>query len=198
MSFTPRPSVLPEWALVTQYDGINGEPSVVNPPMEKKIVGWVRGEKPNRQYWNWFQQRVSEWIAYFDDNLDFDADFLVPVWTGLTNQPVENTFYYSRNGDKVFFSCHITWAGNAEATPLIMTNLPFVAKNPPQLLQSVHVSRGSGPTNAGGGIISALISGGSTDLRIWEESQSTGLGTGLIASEIGQLIISGFYFIEDI
>ena len=194
----PKPTVLPEWALDDVQNGINGQWNVIEPPTEKKLTGWVYKEKPNRQYWNWFQRQTSLWIAYFNDNLDFDSDTLVPVWLGLTNQPTTNYFYYSKEGDRVYFTCHITWAGNVDITPLIMTNLPFVSKNQVGLLQSIHVTRGSGPTNAGDGVISALIDSNSQNLRIWKEDIATGLGSDLVASTIGQLIISGFYFIENI
>ncbi len=195
---TPKPSVLPEWAMDDVQNGISGQYNVVEPPTEKKLVGWNYLEKPNRQYWNWFQRQVSLWIAYFNDNLDFDSDTLVPVWTGLTTQPSTNSFYYSKEGDRVYFSCHIIWAGNADVTPLTMTNLPYPAKNQVGLIQSVHVSRGSGPTNADGTVISALIDGNTTNMRIWAENPATGLGTDLVASVVGQLIISGFYFIEPV
>lgn len=194
---TPKPSVLPEWALDDVQDGITGQYNVVEPPTEKKLVGWNYQEKPNRQYWNWFQRQCSLWIAYLNDNLDFDADTVVPTWTGLTNQPTTNYFYYSKIGDRINFSCHIIWAGNADVTDLIMTNLPYTAKNSVGLLQAVHVSRGAGPTNAGDGVISALIDAGTTNMRIWKEDPATGLGTNLVASSIGQLIISGSYFIEE-
>lgn len=192
----PKPTVLPDWALDDVIDPISGQYNVVEPPTEKKLVGWNYLEKPNRQYWNWFQRQVSLWIAYFNENLDFDADTIVPVWTGLTNQPSVNYFYYSKEGDRVYFSCHITWSGNAVATPLTMTNLPFTVKNQLGLLQSAHVSRGSGPTNADGSVISVLFDAGTTNMRVWAEDPATGLGTDLIASAIGQLIITGFYFIE--
>lgn len=190
----PRPTVLPEWALDDVQDGISGQFNVVEPPLEKKLVGWDYQEKPNRQYWNWFQRQTSLWITYFAENLDFDADDIIPVWSGLTNQPTTNTFYFSKEGDRIYFQCNIIWSGNAVATPLTMTNLPYTAKNAG--LQSIHVSRGSGPTNPDGTIISALIDANSTQMRIWSEDPATGLGTELIASAIGQLVISGFYFIE--
>ena len=194
----PMPSELPEWATLDIQDPISGQYNVVTPPAEVKLEGWRLGEKPNRQWWNWFNRTVYDWINYFNANLDFSADTIVPTWTGLTTQPSTNYFYYKKIGDMVYFTCHIIWTGNADVTPLVMTNLPFLAKNAVGLIQSVHVSRGSGPTNADGTVISALINGNTSSLRIWAEDPATGLGTDLIASAIGQLIISGFYFIEPV
>lgn len=200
----PQPTELPEWATIDVQDPISGQYNVVTPPTEVKLEGWRIGEKPNRQWWNWFNRTVYDWINYFNANLDFSADTITPVWTGLTNQPNPNYFYYKKIGDMVYFTCHIIWAGNiVGAIPLTMTNLPFIAKNSPGLLQSIHVSRGVGATNADpvyadGKIISALINAGSTSLEIWYEKPADGLGGGLLASDVGQLIISGFYFIEPV
>ncbi len=196
---TPKPTVLPEWAMDDIQDDVSGQYNVVEPPTEKKLSGWNFLEKPDRQYWNWFQRQTSLWIAYFNDNLDFDADTIVPVWSGLTVQPATNYFYYSKEGDRCYFTCHINWAGNFVVTPLVMTNLPFTAKNSAGLIQSVHVSRGAGPDiMPDGTILSALIYANSNSLNIWAENASTGAGTAAVASEIGQLIISGFYFIEPV
>jgi len=197
----PKPALLPEWATGDKQDPVSGQFNVVEPPPEKKISGYLLGEKPNRQYLNWLFRTTNDWIAYFDSNLDFDSDTIVPVWTGLTNQPVINYFYYSKEGDRCYFSCHITWAGNVNPNPLVMTNLPFAGKNSAGFIQSVHVSRGAGPTNADGAyangkIISALIYANQTTLNLWGEKPADGLGSELVASAIGQLIISGFYFIE--
>lgn len=197
----PKPAVLPEWAVNNIPDPVSGQLNVVEPPLEKKLTGYLLGEKPNRQYMNWLFRTTNDWIAYFNDNLDFDSDTIVPVWTGLTNQPSVNYFYYSKEGDRVYFSCHIIWAGNVDVNPLVMTNLPFLGKNSPGLIQSVHVSRGVGPTNANpayadGKILSAFIYGNQTTLNVWGEKPADGIGSELVASNIGQLIISGFYFIE--
>ena len=200
MPFTPRPSVLPEWAMVIQNNGINGQPSVVNPPPEKKIVGWVYKEKPNRQYWNWFQRTVSQWIKYLDDNLDFTGDQFTPTWDGLDiGSLITNYGFYSREGDKCFFTIHVVWGANAATGNFNLTNLPFVSKNQPGFIQSIHCTRGSGPTLINKGIISGLINTNTTNMNVWQENPTTGLAQVVNDAEVqGQLIFSGFYFIEDI
>lgn len=200
MPFTPRPSVLPEWAMIIQNNGINGEPSVVEPPPEKKLVGWVFKEKPNRQYWNWFQRTVSQWIAYLDDNLDFTGDQFTPVWSNLdVGSLTTNYGFYSREGDKCFFTVHAIWGGNAFSGNFTLTNLPFLAKNQVGFIQSIHCTRGSGPTLAAKGIISGLINANTNVMDVWQENPTTGTGQVVNDAESqGQLIFSGFYFIEDI
>ena len=200
----PKPTVLPEWAMDDIPNGVDGQYNVVEPPTEKKLTGWNFIEKPNRQYWNWFQRQCSLWIAYFNENLDFTVDTLIPVWEGLTNQPNPNHFYYSKQGDKVFFNCNMTWGTNSNFTDaLVMTNLPYTAKNISGFPQSVHVSRGAGPTMEGltyadAKILSAFVDPGTTRMRIRYEKPSDGLGGDVIASVSGQLVISGFYFIENV
>ena len=61
----PEPTVLPEWAMQDVLNDVSGQYNVVEPPSEKKLEGWAFGEKPNRQWWNWFQRQCALWIAYF-------------------------------------------------------------------------------------------------------------------------------------
>lgn len=193
----PKPADIPFWATLDLQDAISGQYNVVQPTPEKIQAGYNLGEKPNRQYLNYQLRTLADWIAYFEDQLNFDQNNVVPIWTGLTNQPTTNYFYYSKIGDKVFFNCHIIWTGNISITPLIMTNLPYTSKNQTNFLQSIHVTRGAGPNVIPNGqIISALINDNSNSLRIWQEDATSGTGTDVIASASGQLIISGFYFIE--
>lgn len=194
----PRPTILPEWATDIEQNGINGQFNVIVPPPEKRRVGWVFKEKPNRQYWNWLHRTAGQWIAYFAENLDFDADLFIPNFSGLDPASINQIFgYYSIVGDKCFFTITLTWNGNATTGAFTVTNMPFTAKNVTGFLQSCHVTRGSGPTLVGSGIISGLINPNTTQMDIWSEDSSTGTGqTVSIAGNQGQLIISGFYFIE--
>lgn len=193
----PEP-VLPQWASQDVIDPLSGQYNVVEPPLEVKQEGWRLGEKPNRQWWNWFNRQTYECLAYLFDNLDFDADTIVPVWTGLTNQPTVNYFYYSKEGDRVYFTCHIIWAGNADSTnPLAMTNLPYAGKNAVGMLQMVPVLRGTGPTAPNNTLLGALVGAGGSTLQIYQNDLATGTGQNLVAKgNTGQLIITGFYFTD--
>lgn len=194
----PKPAKLPEWARLNVPDPVSGQNNVVEPPDEVKDEGWRLGEKPNRQWWNWFNRTVNDWITYFDENLDFDADNFVPAWTGLDIGSISQNYgYYSKEGDRVYFTIHTIWGGNANAGGLTITNMPYPAKNQAGIIQSCHVSRGVGPTLAGQGVISAIIGANSTTLVIWAENTATGTGANAnTAGSTGQLILTGFYFIE--
>ena len=61
-----KPVVLPQWASNDVQDPISQQWNVVEPPLEKKTDGWFLGEKPNRQWWNWFQRTVYDWILWLD------------------------------------------------------------------------------------------------------------------------------------
>lgn len=195
----PKPTVLPKWATDDQLSEVSGQYNVVEPPPEIKLSGWVFDKKPNRQWWNWLHRQTYLWLSYFDENLDFEADSLVPVWTGLTNQPSPNIFYYSKIGDRVSFSCNMIWAGNSDITnPLTMTNLPFPAKSLGGFVQAIHISRTGSPTIQNGTIISGLIDGATTILRIWQEDPATGICQNVTDGKlaVGNLTISGSYLTD--
>lgn len=59
-----KPIVYPQWASDDVQDPISQQYNVVEPPLEKKTDGWFLGEKPNRQWWNWFQRTVYDWILW--------------------------------------------------------------------------------------------------------------------------------------
>jgi hypothetical protein len=61
-----KPSVFPQWASNDVQDPISQQFNVVEPPLEKKTDGWFLGEKPNRQWWNWFQRTVYDWILWLN------------------------------------------------------------------------------------------------------------------------------------
>ena len=157
----PRPTVLPEWATEDREDPVSGQYNVVQPPPEKILEGWSLGEKPNRQWWNWYQRTAGDWIAYFAENLDFDSDTFILTWSGLDiGSLTTNQAFYSKEGDRLYFTIHVIWSGNTDAGLLQITNMPYDAKSTPGLLQAIHVSRGIGPTLPGKGVLSVLTGPG--------------------------------------
>jgi hypothetical protein len=62
-----RPTVLPEWASLDVLDPTSGQYNVVEPPTEVKENGWALGEKPNRQWWNWFQRHCYLWLQWLNE-----------------------------------------------------------------------------------------------------------------------------------
>lgn len=55
-----KPNNLPEWATDPAAD-------VTEPPAGKKAAGWVEGEKPPAQWFNWFFLLVYRWLAFLQD-----------------------------------------------------------------------------------------------------------------------------------
>lgn len=54
-----KPMQLPKWA-----DGAGA--AIVEPTEGQKDLGWVPGQKPPAQYFNWWKRLVYQWVAYLD------------------------------------------------------------------------------------------------------------------------------------
>lgn len=194
----PQPTELPEWATQDVQDPISGQYNVVTPPTEVKLEGWRLGEKPNRQWWNWFNRTVYDWINYFNANLDFTVNTFVPVWQNLDlGSILTNDGKYSIVGDKCYFTIHLDFTGNTATGPFKLTNLPFTVDA--GFLQSIHCSRGTRVTLPGQGVISGLVNPLTTVMDVWIEDLTAGQGQVVPnAGTGGQYIFSGFYFIEPV
>lgn len=112
-----KPSVFPQWASDNVQDPISQQFNVVEPPLEKKTDGWFLGEKPNRQWWNWFQRTVYDWILWLNQqeemNVTTDA-------TGVGLFPVNDALITIQAVDladstKFYWATGIKTAGNAPA-----------------------------------------------------------------------------------
>lgn len=63
----PRPSKLPEWALVESNDPTTGQPNISEPSTGIKNSGFTYNEKPPRQYFNWLFNTINKWVSYLDE-----------------------------------------------------------------------------------------------------------------------------------
>lgn len=61
-----KPSKLPEFALQLLH---NPGPSRVD-PVDLKDSGWLDGQKPPREYFNWLHWMYYEWLKYLDEEND--------------------------------------------------------------------------------------------------------------------------------
>lgn len=205
----PKPAKLPAWATEDKKDPITGQWNVVDPPDEKKEVGWLI-ERPVRNYMNWLFRTIHDWIKYFDDNLDLESALFTPIWTGIDPLTItSNKGFFDRDGDLCNFAIETIWSGNLTVDAMSITNMPFASKNIIDFNQIVEVSRGRGPTIPGGAVpleLYALIQPGTTTLELRGEDLFTGLGSQIggglppgdafSAGSIGQLIITGSYYVE--
>lgn len=57
---TTRPKDLPEWATDPAAD-------IVEPTLGKKIIGWLTDEEPPAQFFNWWKNKVFQWLEYTED-----------------------------------------------------------------------------------------------------------------------------------
>lgn len=69
MPFT-KPDKLPELATLDVNNGILGAPNVQEPPTELKEEGWDFGQKPEREFFNWFGRYYYLWLGWFDQEVD--------------------------------------------------------------------------------------------------------------------------------
>lgn len=191
-----KPTVLPAWATDDVLDSTSGQYNVVEPPAEKKLNGWYLGEKPNRQWWNWFQRQSYLWIKYFNDQQSEAIGTFEPVINGLDGTyPVQSGFY-RLYGDVCFISITLAWNGNTVAAPVYISNLPFIGKNTALLNQPLNIVRGAS-TLVGDGTLAALVIANTTQMQILKNDPTTGTSTLLTdAGAAGQIFVSGNYFIQ--
>ena len=193
-----KPSNLPKWATEDKQDGIHGQWNVLVPPPEKQKIGYVYKEKPNRQYLNWLFRTIYDWIAYYNSKLDFSTKTLIPEWQGLDVIPSDSIFNYSVQGNICFFNCELSYGGNGDTSDLQIKNLPYYSNNLITLTQSVNVNRAGGPTLPLNHVISAFIEPTSNKLEFKQEDLTTGVTSNFKAQSAGHLLITGFYFIEEV
>src|SRR4051812_1478405 len=65
-----KPVSLPRWG--EDVAGVVG-PNEAEPLETKKDAGWVPGEEPPAEYFNWYKRLVYKWVAYLKDGI-FAAD----------------------------------------------------------------------------------------------------------------------------
>jgi hypothetical protein len=64
-----RPTVFPDIALNDVNNGLLGAPNVQEPPSDLKNDGWDYGQKPEREFFNWYGRVTNNWIKYLDETV---------------------------------------------------------------------------------------------------------------------------------
>jgi hypothetical protein len=64
-----RPTKLPLWASVDEIDPITGNPNKVEPPLQWKNSGVKHRQPVPRQYINYNNDLICDWIEYIDEQL---------------------------------------------------------------------------------------------------------------------------------
>lgn len=64
-----RPTKFPDWALTNVIDPTEQTPNVVEPPNEKKQVGWIPHEVVPNNWLNWIHKTSNDWLKYLDSKV---------------------------------------------------------------------------------------------------------------------------------
>jgi len=59
-----RPELYPDWATDTENNGSLNSPNKTQPTQNKLDKGWNFPEKPPRGEFNWWMNKVGEWVRY--------------------------------------------------------------------------------------------------------------------------------------
>jgi hypothetical protein len=62
-----RPTSFPRWGELVGQQGVPG-PNESTPSSGKMDIGWIPGEEPPAQYYNWYQRLVYDWLQWLDAN----------------------------------------------------------------------------------------------------------------------------------
>jgi hypothetical protein len=57
---------MPKPDTVLGWNPPDGPTTVVEPSSIKKLLGWLAGERPPAQFFNWFWKKTSQWVDYLD------------------------------------------------------------------------------------------------------------------------------------
>lgn len=84
-----RPTVFPDIALNDVNNGILGAPNVQEPPTGLKENGWDHGQKPEREFFNWYGRVTNNWLKYVDEGVTTILPALIAALTSRVTA-VEN------------------------------------------------------------------------------------------------------------
>jgi hypothetical protein len=99
-----KPTTLPEWAT-------SGSADITEPLLAEKQTGWIGGEAPPAQFFNWWMKLVYQWMTYVND-----LPNQVITWIGAQTFNAVTTFLAAISGTSATFSLTVT--GNS----LVATN----------------------------------------------------------------------------
>jgi hypothetical protein len=89
-----RPSKLPQFAINDINDLISGKPNVSEPSQSLKDTGWLRKQKPPRQYLNWLHRTTYNYLAWLESLIDSS----ITASSTIINQSLKTTDSPNFNG----------------------------------------------------------------------------------------------------
>ena len=162
----PKPTDLPRWA------NVSGD--IVEPTEDKKDVGWIAGEKPPAQFWNWLQKNIYDWLSYFDEAKELTLYF--PAAMGQVSGTL---------ADQIYTGAHAlpTNVGYTENDATFNFDIPLTpVLLPGDVITEITVYGAEG--NAGGEVYTAKVvsvatTGGPTQISTTKTSGTTGAETSI-------------------
>jgi hypothetical protein len=67
------------------YNGLLGAINVQEPPTDIKTDGWDYGQKPPREFFNWYGRVYNNWIKYIDERI-------TAILSSKTSEDADNLF----------------------------------------------------------------------------------------------------------
>ncbi len=76
-----KPDQLPIWADLDQVDPVSQSNNVLTPPPAWQSYGWIRGQFPPRNWFNWLGRYTYRWIKWLNQQ---ESQAVVTDGTGAT------------------------------------------------------------------------------------------------------------------
>jgi hypothetical protein len=74
-----KPTKLGEWAIAQA----NPAQDIIEPPQGLKNQGWLVGQRPPAQFWNWQEHNAYLWRKYLRDRVNLNQDIIITPVTGI-------------------------------------------------------------------------------------------------------------------
>lgn len=131
---------------------------------------------------------------------DYREGSFVPVVQGVTTPGVGTYSFqlgkYTKIGNLVEFSLHVTWTSHTGTGNTKITGLPFTSNATGFLISPFVVFQSGGPIPGANKVRSAVLLNNSTTIVFYEMDQTTGATTSVNAiTPSGTFHISGKYFV---
>lgn len=147
---TARPGSWIDWALTLVVDAISGQNNRVEPPAAWTTgEGWKLGEKPPRNYLNWWQYMASLWVRYLDEHRANNlVVFVCASDAGATHQAFADADYLCDGAaDEVEINAAITAVNAAGGGTVLLSPGTFTVVASIAILDKVHlIGSGKGAT----------------------------------------------------
>lgn len=77
---TSKPTTYPDLAINDVYNGVLGAINVQEPPSGIKTDGYNYGQKPPREYFNWYGRIYNLWFKHLDARTDEVDSYFTSQW----------------------------------------------------------------------------------------------------------------------